>query len=132
LEKLACAGQHYAAAGHFKEASDPSEIGPSLVHQLERWQIRTLLEFAESAGVRLHSSQQPDLTLAAVLDAFDDEFQLARLLSDPVAVFFHGHRRTACPAPDEPERCLALVCAAALLHADNSKTRGRITALLQQ
>jgi len=122
---------HCSSAGLLLDEPDVQEISPSLVHRLDRQRLFDLLEFAEKSGVKLTSKIIPQLSLARVLDAYDNEFQLGWLLSAPVNVIHRGHHRLACPAPDEPERNLALVCAEALLHADSSSIRSRITALLQ-
>lgn len=113
------------------DESDSVDVSPSLVHRLERSKVYDILDLAEKAGVQLASQAIPELSLATILDVFDNEFYLAHLLSDPVFVILNGHRRTACPAPDESERYLALVCAEALLHADSSRIRSRIKSLLQ-
>lgn len=125
------AGCRSAKAALFVDDSDTFEVSPSQVHRLNRSRVREILELAERSGVSLISSTLAGVSLTSILDAFDNEFQLAQLLSAPVSVIFNGHQRTACPAPNEPERYLALVCAEALLQADNSRTRGRIKAMLR-
>ena len=121
---------HCSSSGLLLDEPDVQEVSPSLVHRLDRQRIFDLLEFAEKSGVKLTSESIPQMSLATVLDAYDNEFQLSWLLSAPVNVIHRGHHRLACPAPDEPERSLALVCAEALLHAGSSRIRGRIKALL--
>ncbi|MBD1400835.1 hypothetical protein [Pelovirga terrestris] len=122
---------HCSSSGLLIDEPDEQEVSPSLVHRLDRRRIFDLLEFAEKCGVKLTSRTIPQLSLATVLDAYDNEFQLSWLLSAPVKVIHRGHHRIACPAPDEPERSLALVCAEALLHAGSSRIRGKVKALLQ-
>ncbi|MFO7813434.1 MAG: hypothetical protein R6V21_10740 [Pelovirga sp.] len=122
---------HCSSSGLLLDDSDEQEVSPSLVHRLDRQRIFDLLEFAEKSGVKLTSRTIPQLSLSAVLDAYDNEFQLSWLLSSPVKVIHRGHHRIACPAPDEPERSLALVCAEALLHAGSSRIQGKIKSLLQ-
>jgi hypothetical protein len=122
---------HCSSSGHLLDESDVQELSPSLVHRLDRQRIFDLLEFAEKSGVKLTSETISEMSLAMVLDAYDNEFQLSWLLSAPVNVIHRGHHRIACPAPEEPERYLALVCAEALLHAGSSRIRGRVKALLQ-
>ncbi|MFO7765210.1 MAG: hypothetical protein R6V33_02115 [Pelovirga sp.] len=122
---------HCSPSGLLLDEPDEQEVSPSLVHRLDRQRVFDLLEFAEKSGVKLISKTIPQLTLATVLDAYDNEFQLSWLLSAPVNVIHRGHHRIACPAPDDPERSLALVCAEALLHAGSNRIRGRIKALLQ-
>lgn len=102
-----------------------------MVHRLDRQRIFDLIEFAEKAGVKLASERISGLSLAMVLDAYDNEFQLDWLLSTPVYVIHNGHQRIACPAPQNPERALALVCAEALLQAGSSSIHRRITSLLR-
>ena len=121
---------HCSSSGLLLDESDGHEVSPSLVHRLDRQRIFDLLEFAEKSGVKLSSKTIPQLSLATVLDAYDNEFQLSWLLSAPVSVIHRGHHRIACPAPDEPERSLALVCAEALLHAGSSRIRGKVKTLL--
>jgi hypothetical protein len=122
---------HFSSSGHLLDESDVQELSPSLVHRLDRQRIFDLLECAEKSGVKLTSETIPEMSLAMVLDAYDNEFQLSWLLSAPVNVIHRGHHLIACPAPDEPERYLALVCAEALLRAGSSRVRGRIKLLLQ-
>ena len=123
---------HCSSSGLLLDESDEQEVSPSLVHRLDRQRIFDLLEFAEKSGIKLISRTIPQLSLATVLDAYDNEFQLSWLLSEPVKVIHRGHHRIACPAPDEPERSLALVCAETLLHAGSSRIRGKVKALLQE
>lgn len=122
---------HCSATGLLLDEADVQDVSPSLVHRLDRQGVFDILEFAEKSGVMLTSDTAPELSLATVLDAYDNEFHLVSLLSTPVNVILNGHGRIACPAPDAPERYLALVCAEALLRADSSRIRGRIKSLLQ-
>ncbi len=122
---------HCSPSGLLLDEPDIQDVSPSLVHRLDRQRIYDLLEFAEKSGVILTSETIPGMSLATVLDAYDNEFQLGWLLSAPVKVIHRGHHRIACPAPDDPERSLALVCAEALLHADSSRIRGKVKALLK-
>ncbi len=122
---------HCPATGLLLDESDGQDMSPSLVHLLDRQGIFDILELAERSGVMLTADAVQELSLAMVLDAYDNEFHLAYLLSTPVNVILNGHRRIACPAPDEPERYLALVCAETLLQADSSSVRGRIKSLLR-
>jgi len=122
---------HCSSSGLLIDEPDVQEVSPSLVHRLDRQRIFDLLEFAEKSGVKLTSETIPQLSLATVLDAYDNEFQLSWLLSAPVNVIHRGHHRIACPASDGPERYLALVCAETLLHAGSSRIQGRVKALLQ-
>lgn len=121
---------HCSSSGLLLDEPDAQEVSPSLVHRLDRRRMFDLLEFAEKSGVKLSSKAIPQLSLATILDAYDNEFQLSWLLSAPVRVIHRGHQRTTYPAPDDPERSLALVCAETLLHADSSKIRGKVKALL--
>ncbi len=123
---------HCPTTGLLIDESDVQDVSPSLVHRLDRQRIFDLLEFAEKSGVKLSSRTIPQMSLATVLDAYDNEFQLSWLLSAPVKVIHRGHHRIACPTPDDPERSLALVCAEALLHAGSSRIRGKVKALLLQ
>ncbi|HMB14831.1 MAG TPA: hypothetical protein VKN62_00845 [Pelovirga sp.] len=122
---------HCSSSGLLLDEPDVQEVSPSLVHRLDRQRIFDLLEFAEKSGVKLTSESIPQMSLATVLDAYDNEFQMSWLLSAPVNVIHRGHQRIACPASDGPERSLALVCAEALLRAGSSRIRGRVKALLQ-
>lgn len=117
-------------AGLLVDEPDIQDMSPSLVHRLDRQGIFHILELAERSGVILRSDNVQELSLAMVLDAYDNEFQLAHLLSTPVNVILNGHGRIACPAADGPERYLALVCAETLLHAGSSRIRGKIRFLL--
>ena len=122
---------HCPTTGLLLDEPDVQDVSPSLVHLLDRQGIFDILDLAERSGVMLTSDAVQELSLAMVLDAYDNEFHLAYLLSTPVNVILNGHRRIVCPAPDAPERYLALVCAEALLGADSTRVRGRIKSLLQ-